>query len=988
MFICEHWLQHCEIPTINSFFKQNGFIPHLKSSIDPEEALCGRPYGGIGFICKNIAGVSYKFVDIANDRISLLKVFQSGSDKLLLNVIGVYLPYHNGYADQITLYSDTLDNLQAIVDDCSGAPYLIVGDMNAALPKHMQLPRNWYRCRPFNHHSLLLHDFMTNNLMCAADLEFSQKVNYTYAKGGYTSHIDHVILPKYLLPNVQNCIIIPHNEERMSDHLPVRTTLNLQIDVSIIHEQNGAEEMQNLTYCKSLPRINWEDNKLKHLYSLATANLLPMVGQHLHCLDNIKDANEAQLAVDKGCLEITNALHKASETFSTPKSPCNRKSKSVPWWTNDCSSARDRMRFWRKLWIQSGQCRVGHTFEVYKWTKKLYRRARHSAVQNLITSKFNTLTKLFKSGNSKKFWNGIRDSKNKFIPSGHVKIDSLRDFFMGKFSENAEDHPEYVRHAKSEVQQRYNSMKNCISPISPFTPKRVIGLIKKLKCGKSAGADGITAEHLKYADTPNLALCLTLLLNCCVKFGIVPSTFTKGLLVPILKSSSLDATQPKNYRPIIISCIFSKVLEYAMLEDSSDHAFHPLQYGFVDGRSTKMAACTTQDLITYCNNRGSPVFACGLDVEKAFDGVPHCILLSKSAGIVKDHWWRMLYAWYQTSTAAVKLQGKISRPFHMSIGTRQGGLTSPFLFNIVYQDLISELSHTTGGIRINKDSFNVSCYADDLLLTSLTVTGLQKLIDTANAYVNKHGISFNANKSFCAILGKDHFLVPPKWKINDQIIRTENEINHLGVTISSNSRQHLQKRISQCRKAFYSLQAAGMCENGVTPQLKSYLWKSALQPILLYGNDCLPLHKSDIKEAESLQAKLIKAFIGLSKYLRTSPLLHALGVNRMRVLTDIHSVKLFRSIMFNDSQSKNLYTYFLRSGFGGNTLLNRVRSLCAESGFRSIITVLFNDKYVDNVIKSHKSHPNNNGIIDSCKMLLRTYSSSDRELLRLLLYPF
>ena len=62
---------------------------------------------------------------------------------------------------------------------------------------------------------------------------------------------------------------------------------------------------------------------------------------------------------------------------------------------------------------------------------------------------------------------------------------------------------------------------------------------------------------------------------------------------------------------------------------------------------------------------------------------------------------------------------------YVNIGTGQGGLFLPLLFNIFYQDLIDRLSTQHCGISISKESFNVFCYADNLILMSLTVTGLQ-----------------------------------------------------------------------------------------------------------------------------------------------------------------------------------------------------------------------------------------------------------------------
>ena len=70
------------------------------------------------------------------------------------------------------------------------------------------------------------------------------------------------------------------------------------------------------------------------------------------------------------------------------------------------------------------------------------------------------------------------------------------------------------------------------------------------------------------------------------------------------------------------------------------------------------------------------------------------------------------------------------------------------LFNMCYHDLVNLLCESTGGrlpICINGflDSYYVFCHADDLLFTSLTETGFQKLINVANEYITSHGLRFN-----------------------------------------------------------------------------------------------------------------------------------------------------------------------------------------------------------------------------------------------------
>ena len=45
------------------------------------------------------------------------------------------------------------------------------------------------------------------------------------------------------------------------------------------------------------------------------------------------------------------------------------------------------------------------------------------------------------------------------------------------------------------------------------------------------------------------------------------------------------------------------------------------------------------------------------------------------------------------------------------------------------------------------------------MLTSLTVTGLQKMIDLANRYITDHGLKCNPDKTECAIFGKDNSVI-------------------------------------------------------------------------------------------------------------------------------------------------------------------------------------------------------------------------------------
>ena len=100
---------------------------------------------------------------------------------------------------------------------------------------------------------------------------------------------------------------------------------------------------------------------------------------------------------------------------------------------------------------------------------------------------------------------------------------------------------------------------------------------------------------------------------------------------------------------------------------------------------------------------------------------------------------------------------------------------------------MEELDKNVRGIRIGGEKFNAFGYADDALLTSVTATGLQALITCAvnYMYVSKYGLSFNPVKTNCLIRGRCPFATLSVWYINGIELAVKDEINYLGVILST-----------------------------------------------------------------------------------------------------------------------------------------------------------------------------------------------------------
>ena len=66
-------------------------------------------------------------------------------------------------------------------------------------------------------------------------------------------------------------------------------------------------------------------------------------------------------------------------------------------------------------------------------------------------------------------------------------------------------------------------------------------------------------------------------------YNYVPTCFSTGVIIPILKKATLDPNIPKNYRPITLSSIYSKLFEAVVMPDVD---LNSNQFGFRKGCGT------------------------------------------------------------------------------------------------------------------------------------------------------------------------------------------------------------------------------------------------------------------------------------------------------------------------------------------------------------------------------------------------------------------
>ncbi len=213
-----------------------------------------------------------------------------------------------------------------------------------------------------------------------------------------------------------------------------------------------------------------------------------------------------------------------------------------------------------------------------------FRKMSRKCMNNNINQHFNKLNGFSSKRKMSAFWNEVKRQKRTKVNSSLAPNDFSN--FYSTIMTDTNDRTDEQLQDKLQVEEYYNQCKQGTYN-HYITADQIGGLLDRVHRGKSPGIDGITAEHLIHGKSPTLCRILADLYSMMISRRCVQSVFHTGLIIPILKKSTLNPNQAKNYRPVTVSSIHTKLVEMTLVPDAeiSDN-----QYGFRESRGTGMAS--------------------------------------------------------------------------------------------------------------------------------------------------------------------------------------------------------------------------------------------------------------------------------------------------------------------------------------------------------------------------------------------------------------
>ena len=284
-----------------------------------------------------------------------------------------------------------------------------------------------------------------------------------------------------------------------------------------------------------------------------------------------------------------------------------------------------------------------------------------------------------------------------------------KNWVLSSILDKYRNHPSIVKIHKNRNLQSNTISIPCSSWGSTITPKEINTILKTLNSKKAPGIDKIPTKLVKLASDI-LAEPLSIAINNSIRTSTFPNNAKIATVVPIDKKTD-DKYVISNFRPVSILNCFSKVYENVIKNEllkSMNVHLSPFISAYRKNYNTQHVLLRLLEEWREHLDNNKIVGGILMDLSKAFDCVPHDLLLAKLAAYgIDDSLILYIHSYLLNRKQCVCINNTLSEFNKVISGVPQGSIVGPILFNCFFNDFYSFIE--------NAKVYN---FADDNTLTT------------------------------------------------------------------------------------------------------------------------------------------------------------------------------------------------------------------------------------------------------------------------------
>jgi exonuclease III len=418
----------------------------------------------------------------------------------------------------------------------------------------------------------------------------------------------------------------------------------------------------------------------------------------------------------------------------------------------------------------------------------------------------------------------------------------------------------------------YSDLTDC-----EITWGEISSTLKSIRNGKAAGLDRIPGEVYKLVSneqhpTSNLAKGIMVIINRAFSEKEFPMEWNDSIVVPIYKKG--NKLEPNNYRGISLINTLLKVLAKILasrlqLICSRYPLLGPEQSGFI---TQEECVSQTACLIECCQRRkirGRTTIIGFLDLKKAYDLVPHDLLLDRlrESGL-GEIFISFISRMYENTTLRVRSGNITGESFRYERGVRQGCPTSPLLFNIFINSLLVKINPVQiEGLRYGLKGL---MFADDTVIAADSRLDLEEKLGIIQHWMIENQMEINPEKCGIMEINQDSFCPQGKPVLYDGIeLPNVNKYVYLGTEINNslNLYEMAKYRLGIGRSTLLQIKPT-IGNNSVPMEYKRMLINNILIPRIMFGSEIYGMCEKRVYPLKRIIDNAFKCIVRKSNFCR------------------------------------------------------------------------------------------------------------------------